>query len=66
MIYAYSTSGKCTDGRRLEHFEGFCENAKGKLSCLLSVYQLKNNFFFAGEGEKAEEMNAKINFVRIN
>jgi hypothetical protein len=66
FVYAYSTSAKCTDGRQIEHFEGMCESVKEPLSCFLSVFRLKNNFFYSGKGNKAEEMNGRVNFVRTN
>jgi hypothetical protein len=64
FVYAFSTSGKCSDGRVIEHFEGFCLDKGRTLKCLISVFRHLNEFFLDDDGDTNSGLNGEIVFVR--
>ena len=49
IFYSYREDYLCSDGSRLEHIEGFCNDIGDGLDCLLSVFSKDNYFYLSGD-----------------
>ena len=65
FFFAYSNSGRCSNGRAIEHIEGYCEPESKKQICLISIYRKANIFFLEDESDDESGLNGEFEFVRV-
>lgn len=65
-LYAFSQSGKCSDGRIIQHMEAMCSgDSTPAMSCFASVYVRANLGFGESEAEDASPLGGKVTVTRV-
>jgi hypothetical protein len=64
-FFAYSETGKCANGRAIQHIEGYCEIESDTQTCLVSLFYKDNSFFLADESDGESGINGEFEFARV-